>query len=207
MLKESGPRLAVLVVITWLAHLSEQYFFNGIKSGLDADLKHSLFLRRVGQCEGQRHLAIYLADAQIAQQNNTHYIVSGVLTVRRNITDGPLEGTVTIAICHNETQCRPFIEPPVTIGDVCELFTNGSRSHSIFGQILGHSIPELRCPLSEGIFRLVDIPLDYKPFRYFSPHVSKIWRIDLSGVSHGRRVFCVRIEMFVYSWEDMLPRY
>uniref|UniRef100_A0A182FF07 Uncharacterized protein n=2 Tax=Anopheles albimanus TaxID=7167 RepID=A0A182FF07_ANOAL len=166
MLNESGPLLlAVLVVIAWLTHMSEQYFFNGIKSGLDADLKHSLFLHRVGQCEDQRHLALYLADALIAQQNNTHYIVSAVLTVRRNITDGPLEGTVAIAICLNETQCRPFIEPPVTIGDVCELFSNGSLSHSIFGQILGHSTPELRCPLSEGIYRLVDIPLDYKPFR------------------------------------------
>ncbi|XP_058065958.1 uncharacterized protein LOC131215583 [Anopheles bellator] len=198
---------AVMFAIVYCALRSEQYFFNGIKSGLDGDLKNSLFLSRVGQCEGQRHLAIYLADARIAQQNNTHYVVSGVLTVRRNITGRPLAGTVAIKICHNATNCRSFVEPPVAVGDVCELFQQGSLRNTSFGAVLAHSIPRLACPLSRGLYRLNDILLDYKLFRYFAPHVSNIWRIDMSGESDGKRVFCVRIEMFLYSWEDMLPRY
>uniref|UniRef100_A0A182PN75 MD-2-related lipid-recognition domain-containing protein n=1 Tax=Anopheles epiroticus TaxID=199890 RepID=A0A182PN75_9DIPT len=194
----------LLVVILGGIRLSDSYFYNGIKSGLEPDLKHSLFLDRVGQCRWQRDLPIFLSDMRIAQRNNTHYVVSGVLRVRRNITQ-LTTATVSIEICQNATSCRPFIDRPVAIGDVCRFVVD--QRNSSLGEVLGRSVPPLVCPLVEGVYRINDALVDYKPFRYFSPHVSKLWRIDLVGESDRKRVFCVRIELYVYSWEDMLPRY
>uniref|UniRef100_A0A182NM78 MD-2-related lipid-recognition domain-containing protein n=1 Tax=Anopheles dirus TaxID=7168 RepID=A0A182NM78_9DIPT len=200
----TASSLLAALIFACAIHTGEPYFYNGIKSGLEPDLKHSLFLDRIGQCRWQRDLTVFLADMRIAQQNNTHYVVSGVLRVRRNITQ-PTTATVSIEICQNATHCRPFVDPPVAVGDLCRFLCE--QRNSSLGEVLGHSVPALDCPLREGVYRINDALVDYKPFRYFSPHVSKLWRIDLVGESDRRRVFCVRIELFVYSWEDMLPRY
>uniref|UniRef100_A0A8W7PWS7 MD-2-related lipid-recognition domain-containing protein n=1 Tax=Anopheles coluzzii TaxID=1518534 RepID=A0A8W7PWS7_ANOCL len=204
MLRLRTSLLFALVVALSGIRPGEPYFYNGIKSGLEPDLKHSLFLDRVGQCRWQHDLPIFLSDMRIAQQNNTHYVISGVLRVRRNITDATT-GTVSIEICQNTTQCRPFIDRPVAIGDVCQFLAE--KRPSSLGEVLGHSVPPLRCPLTKGVYRINDALVDYKPFRYFSPNVSKLWRIDLVAESGQKRLFCVRIELYVYSWEDMLPRY
>ncbi|XP_053676881.1 uncharacterized protein LOC128727045 [Anopheles nili] len=198
------PTTTLLFVAVLAVGPSGPYLYNGIKSGLEADLKHSLFLNRIGQCRWQPGLTIFLADMRIAQRSNTQYVVSGVLAVRKNITH-PATATVAIEICQNTTHCRPFFDPPVAVGDVCE-FLRDQRNSSM-GKVLAHSVPPLECPLRKGYYRINDALVDYKPFRYFSPHVSKLWRIDLVGESEGRRIFCVRIELYVYSWEDMLPRY
>ncbi|XP_050075594.1 uncharacterized protein LOC126563029 [Anopheles maculipalpis] len=192
------------VVIAANFQLSEHYFYNGIKSGLEPDLKHSLFLDRIGQCRWQPDLAMFLADMRIVQRNHTHYVLSGVLRIRRNITQ-TTTGTVSIEICQNTTHCRPFVAPPVNIGDVCKFLTE--QRNSSLANVLEHSVPPLECPFTKGVRRINDALVDYKPFRYFSPHVSKLWRIDFVGESDHKRVFCIRIELFVYSWEDMLPRY
>ncbi|XP_052898456.1 uncharacterized protein LOC128305170 [Anopheles moucheti] len=202
MLLPSTATLFTVVVVG--IPLSQQYFYNGIKSGLEPDLKHSLFLDRIGQCRWQRDLAMFLTDMRIVQRNHTHYVMSGVLRIRRNITE-PIGATVSIKICQNATQCRPFVDPPVHVGDVCK-FLQVQRNSSL-GVVLGRSIPPLECPFAKGLYRINDALVDYKPFRYFSPHVSKLWRIDFVGESNRTRVFCVRIELYVYSWEDMLPRY
>uniref|UniRef100_A0A182Y0W6 MD-2-related lipid-recognition domain-containing protein n=1 Tax=Anopheles stephensi TaxID=30069 RepID=A0A182Y0W6_ANOST len=195
---------AVVIVLAGGIPLTEQYFYNGIKSGLEPDLKHSLFLDRIGQCRWQPDLAVFLADMRIVQRNHTHYVLSGVLRVRRNITQATT-GTVSIEICQNTTHCRPFVDPPVNVGDVCR-FLDEQRNSSL-GDVLGRSVPPLECPFTKGLHRINDALVDYKPFRYFSPHVSKFWRIDFVGESDRKRVLCMRIELFVYSWEDMLPRY
>uniref|UniRef100_A0A182MG05 MD-2-related lipid-recognition domain-containing protein n=1 Tax=Anopheles culicifacies TaxID=139723 RepID=A0A182MG05_9DIPT len=202
MLPRSTTALVTVVVVG--IQLSQQYFYNGIKSGLEPDLKHSLFLDRIGQCRWQSDLAIFLADMRIVQRNHTHYVISGVLRIRRNITEATT-ASVSIEICQNTTQCRPFVDPPVSMGDVCK-FLDGQRNSSL-GEILSHSVPAIECPFTKGLYRINDALVDYKLFRYFSPHVSKLWRIDFVGESDRKRVFCVRIELFVYSWEDMLPRY
>uniref|UniRef100_A0A182KCW5 MD-2-related lipid-recognition domain-containing protein n=1 Tax=Anopheles christyi TaxID=43041 RepID=A0A182KCW5_9DIPT len=199
-----GTSLLVVVLVTSSIPSSEQYFYNGIKSGLEPDLKHSLFLDRVGQCRWQRDLPLLMSDMRIAQQNNTHYVISGVLRVRRNITE-TMMGTVSIEICQNATQCRPFIDPPVAIGDLCRFLTD--QRNNTLGEVLGHSVPPVGCPITQGVYRINDALVDYKPFRYFSPNVSKLWRIELVLNCGQKRVFCVRIELHVYSWEDMLPRY
>uniref|UniRef100_A0A182T397 Secreted protein n=1 Tax=Anopheles maculatus TaxID=74869 RepID=A0A182T397_9DIPT len=116
MFPSSTATLFTVVIVASIVRLSEQYFYNGIKSGLEPDLKHSLFLDRIGQCRWQPDLAIFLADMRIVQRNHTHYVISGVLRVRRNITQATT-GTVSIEICQNATHCRPFVDPPVNIGD------------------------------------------------------------------------------------------
>uniref|UniRef100_A0A182IM54 MD-2-related lipid-recognition domain-containing protein n=1 Tax=Anopheles atroparvus TaxID=41427 RepID=A0A182IM54_ANOAO len=162
MFQTSTPLLMVVIVHLSVIQPSAQYFFNGIKSGLDEDLKHSLFLSHIGQCRWQRDLSVFLGDMRIVQRTNTEYVVSGVLAVRRNLTD-VLTATVKIEICQNETHCRPFVEPPIAVGDVCEFLRD--QQNTSLGTILAHSVPPLECPLRKGLYRINDALLDYKPFR------------------------------------------
>uniref|UniRef100_A0A182RN43 MD-2-related lipid-recognition domain-containing protein n=1 Tax=Anopheles funestus TaxID=62324 RepID=A0A182RN43_ANOFN len=161
MLLPSTTALFTVVALVGI-QLTHQYFYNGIKSGLEPDLKHSLFLDRIGQCRWQRDLAIFLADMRLVQRNHTHYVMSGVLRIRRNITE-PTMATVSIEICQNTTHCRPFVDPPVNIGDLCKFLCE--QRNSSLGEVLGHSVPPIECPFTEGVYRINDALLDYKPFR------------------------------------------
>ncbi|KFB44571.1 AGAP005493-PA-like protein [Anopheles sinensis] len=162
MFRTSTSLFMVAAVHLIVIQPSGQYFFNGIKSGLDEDLKNSLFLSHIGQCRWQQDLSVFLGDMRIVQRSNTQYVVSGVFVVRRNLT-GPIATAVKIEICQNETHCRPFVEPPVAVGDVCDFLRH--KQNTSLGAILSYGIPPLVCPLQKGLYRVNDALVDYKPFR------------------------------------------
>ncbi|XP_062541100.1 uncharacterized protein LOC134209132 [Armigeres subalbatus] len=191
----------IFAVISALMQPTEPARLNGIQAGLGEERRSSLFVNRIGQCEGFQHLPVFIPDSKIAQLNGTHYVTSGILVFHRAY-EGNLSGSVWIEKCNTTKHCKPFTRT-IPIPDACAYLEAVDPE---LVAIQNHFKPPFHCPFRTGVFRFNDLLTDNTLYLYLSPHVSNDWRVIITGSYNDKMILCLSMEVSIYDWEEMLVK-
>lgn len=132
----------------------------GIQAGIGDDRRNTLFLNRIGQCEGFEQLPTFLQDSRFAQLNTTHYLLSSNLIFRKPY-EGNISGAVRVEQCNATGHCQPFTRS-IPFPDACGFLKSIDPALMFVKQRI---TPVFECPFRVGVYRFEDILMDNMVYR------------------------------------------